>query len=677
MMGSTNNDAHLNPTQLQQTYYAAPLPVPQAISEWSDSSSSQSSVNSVASSLSLRSTSSIDSICSSNSSESSGSYRKQPQRSHTDVVAPELRQNPRRTSTGPITRSGCPPRLLHQQDRKVNFVDSLVDSAALLVEAIWPLSSVVCRNEMSQKAVLPLRTFIQETLKRSRTSYSTLQVTMYYLVLIKSHVPRHDFTMEQPDEQPAGRALQCGRRVFLAALILASKYLQDRNYSARAWSKISGLHTQEINQNETAFLHAVNWNLHITGAVWKRWTRILLDYRPPTTPPSPGGSVWPMAFSQQLMEWKRAMLQLDPDLLNQAHLANLAKISPFARSTSPVFAFEAQESAPSTPTVMEPSPISAYTPNRRVPALGLLPTPRLTPQLSGFSTPAANTVPQLPARGSSMTLAMSQASNANAAQAQDCWPVMVTPSPGAMPTRRPSMTAYSTTSSPESMISDVSHLSRSSSISSTASLANATTTGGRLAVPSSRIRIAKYSGERFGLKPLVIPSVPEDYERRFTSSPEPYAAAGVVKTGGATPYAETLLGRRESALEAMVGSSADDAARTLHNLGQWCGSSPLRGPGPLARAGSKRGRSDSVENPLQENVREMLSSGVDGDNVGLWPEALVRPKTGAAPDVMQVPAPRLVRRGSKRLCCSAEVSQELRVGYMDGLGRTGIWTGIP
>jgi len=86
--------------------------------------------------------------------------------------------------------------------------------------------------------------------------------------------------MEQPDDAHSIRALQCGRRMFLSALILASKYLQDRNYSARAWSKISGLNTLEINQNEMAFLLAVNWELHITDAVFQRWTDIVLKYTP-------------------------------------------------------------------------------------------------------------------------------------------------------------------------------------------------------------------------------------------------------------------------------------------------------------------------------------------------------------------------------------------------------------
>ena len=41
-------------------------------------------------------------------------------------VAPEQRQHPRRTNTGAVARLGCPPSLVRQCDRKVNFVDSLV-----------------------------------------------------------------------------------------------------------------------------------------------------------------------------------------------------------------------------------------------------------------------------------------------------------------------------------------------------------------------------------------------------------------------------------------------------------------------------------------------------------------------------------------------------------------------
>src|ERR1700709_61867 len=38
----------------------------------------------------------------------------------------EQRQHPRRTSVGATSRPGCPPSLVRQCDRKVNFVDGLV-----------------------------------------------------------------------------------------------------------------------------------------------------------------------------------------------------------------------------------------------------------------------------------------------------------------------------------------------------------------------------------------------------------------------------------------------------------------------------------------------------------------------------------------------------------------------
>ncbi|CAJ0924033.1 3075_t:CDS:2 [Entrophospora sp. SA101] len=43
----------------------------------------------------------------------------------------------------------------------------------------------------------------------------------------------------------------CGRRMFLASLIIASKYLQDKNYSNTAWSKICGLQVEEINMTSS------------------------------------------------------------------------------------------------------------------------------------------------------------------------------------------------------------------------------------------------------------------------------------------------------------------------------------------------------------------------------------------------------------------------------------------
>lgn len=545
----------------------------------------------------------------------------------------------------------------------------LADSSTQIVEAIWPLSSVICRSELGSKAVLPLRTFIQETLRRSRTSYSTLQVALYYLILIKPHVPHQNFTMEQPEDRHSGRALQCGRRMFLAALILASKYLQDRNYSARAWSKISGLNTQEINQNEIAFLLSVNWKLHIADEVFQRWTEIVLKYTPPPSPPSPGGVSQPM--TQQTADWKRIILGLNTELTNIEELFPARRISLRLKSDllplSPRSILNMTQEGPfeatpvptsiSAPMIMEPTPTCVYTNSRLAPNLGMLPTPGLPPQPSGFCTPAVSNTSQR----TSMGMAMSQANSAGASQYPS---ISFIPSPQNVCSMRRSSLAnsFSSVSSPESMVSDSSRVSRSSSISSASSLASATANN-KLSF-ASRSRVTKLVNERLSTKPS-IRSVPEDcFQHRFTSSPESYA--GPVGRLGERSM-DTLLTTRER----FVRDAASDAARILQELHN-------QRAYDTTPTGSKRNRAPSMDTSLQENVRDMLSGHPDLEPT--WSKSLLRsqgigPKsytqtTVAAADHL---------RSTKRLCCSAEAvnGYEAASGQsVLGIPRHGMWLGI-
>ncbi|THH09381.1 hypothetical protein EW145_g2060 [Phellinidium pouzarii] len=62
---------------------------------------------------------------------------------------------------------------------------------------------------------------------------------------------------------PLPSPLLCPRRTFLAALILASKFLQDRCYSNRAWAKLSGLPPREVGRCERALGDALEWRLWV------------------------------------------------------------------------------------------------------------------------------------------------------------------------------------------------------------------------------------------------------------------------------------------------------------------------------------------------------------------------------------------------------------------------------
>lgn len=502
------------------------------------------------------------------------------------------------------------------------ILNHMTDSSTQIVEAIWPTSSVVCRGETTRSGVLPLRTFIQETLRRSRTSYSTLQVALYYLVLVKDQLPAHDFTMEQTDDCQASRALQCGRRMFLSALILASKYLQDRNYSARAWSKISGLNTQEINQNEVAFLLAVDWNLHITEQVYNRWTDQVMKHSP-SQPPSPGSGLALMEFERQCNDFKRIILHLNPDLNNLEDVLAMGFVSPAPslspRSVSPrsllAAAQEEPTSAPDygfdatptpwlhrTPSFMEPSPSSAQTVGRRAPTFGLLPTPP----------------------SSAMSLAINAAGSAQSGMFLDRWPAPITSSPQnyfTTPRRSSLANSVSAMSSPESMVSDS---SRASSISSASSLASA---------PYSKLEILARcrSAKMMSEKCAVVPS--DKYVRK--------------------PELEIDDGTTEAAR----------ALQELHDQWQRSGSN-LDYATSAPKAGSKRSRPLSLENGLQENVREMLRGDLPQTNSNLAGQYTY----------YQQP-----QDGRKRVCCSTEAAQYQMPSIhpaMNGLVGPGMWTGI-
>ncbi|KAH7888541.1 hypothetical protein F5I97DRAFT_1949872 [Phlebopus sp. FC_14] len=212
----------------------------------------------------------------------------------------------------------------------------------------YPPQVVRCPEASSMQSqrcdVAPMRCFVHEVLRRSRTSGSVLQTALCYLEAIRAKVPelarrekqgfgtfsdsesvdrivagevgvdadidlhkqnhtpnpsgsfdglatvRIDPVTFQVDSSslepgvdadrvpiskppasntslppllPLPSPLLCPRRTFLASLILASKFMQDRCYSNRAWAKLSGLPPREIGRCERALGEALEWRLWV------------------------------------------------------------------------------------------------------------------------------------------------------------------------------------------------------------------------------------------------------------------------------------------------------------------------------------------------------------------------------------------------------------------------------
>ncbi|KAI9701218.1 MAG: hypothetical protein M1836_001887 [Candelina mexicana] len=556
---------------------------------------------------------------------------------------------------------------------------------------------------LGNKGVLPLRTFIQETLRRSRTSYSTLQVALYYLILIKAHVPHYDFTMEQPADGQTLRAMQCGRRMFLAALILASKYLQDRNYSSRAWSKISGLNPIEINMNELAFLAAVKWRLHISEKVFQRWTDVVLKYTSSTQPPrSPTSS--PTSASEE-SGWKSIIPKLTPALDS----VDLAQTKPYAAGwdTHPNLPAPTKPSSTkgtpqsnsqfgdvthshlySIPRVLEPAP-------SLVPFVSL-PTPRMTPLLSGLSTPAASAEGPPYNRKSAISSAFAKAENIfHERTTLD----FRTPQQTVMPCglesyaicgRRPSLDRSSLVSSPESMVSDnSSRSSRASSISSVASSICAPSQLNLAVQATCRSANLQQVGRKENQRPNLRLSL--EWNQHFltnselTGSPETYSGP----TGAVPDFSKFSLRTPQPTPSPPHALTSDQhVAGGLRDITNKPKSQQPRSVNVVQKStkdvkGRKRGRS-SDDLTLQQRVRGLTASRTEDDSTVLPDRTvadsfLLQSNADLSIKVAQIPLrvsavrlPLEKEAGRKRACCVEDCSTLMR----DRVPGPGMWDGI-
>jgi hypothetical protein len=140
------------------------------------------------------------------------------------------------------------------------MVDKLIDTSADIIDSIWSTRNL--SNVMSTGS------FIKEILKRSRTTFSALQLALFYLFRIKTSIKNYN-------QQEYKRFVLCGRRMFLAALMVASKYLNDRNYRNKTWAKIACLPVQEINKTEYIFLDLIQYELYVSKPLYDKWVYLL------------------------------------------------------------------------------------------------------------------------------------------------------------------------------------------------------------------------------------------------------------------------------------------------------------------------------------------------------------------------------------------------------------------
>ncbi|KAJ2592266.1 PHO85 cyclin-5 [Coemansia sp. RSA 1722] len=84
-----------------------------------------------------------------------------------------------------------------------------------------------------------------------------------------------DSSTAAPTKKPKPDPTRCGRRMFVAALISASKFIYDQTYSNRAWNKITRLPMAQISDMERAFLSMIDYRLYVDRATYDKFHRLL------------------------------------------------------------------------------------------------------------------------------------------------------------------------------------------------------------------------------------------------------------------------------------------------------------------------------------------------------------------------------------------------------------------
>ncbi|KIR55047.1 hypothetical protein I315_02284 [Cryptococcus gattii Ru294] len=105
--------------------------------------------------------------------------------------------------------------------------------------------------------------FVARLLQVTMVSHSVTLVAVLYVYRLKM---RNVFYSTPGSEN----------RPFVAALMLANKYLDDNTYTNATWSELAGIPLTEINRMETEFLVGLNYELGVKIDEYERW-KMLLD----------------------------------------------------------------------------------------------------------------------------------------------------------------------------------------------------------------------------------------------------------------------------------------------------------------------------------------------------------------------------------------------------------------
>jgi len=185
-------------------------------------------------------------------------------------------------------------------EKNIHNEDVLDDIVVALLNFIWPSEQERIRN-------YALKRFIKHVLKFSNATISIYISSIYYLLNLKDNrrynnlLQRIQLEIENTRQEQGfitnsniyerccsscgayiscykSETVVCKCRLFLTSLILASKFGQDKNYSNKAWSKISRFSVENINYNERFFLNLIDYKLYISLETYQSFASLISNH---------------------------------------------------------------------------------------------------------------------------------------------------------------------------------------------------------------------------------------------------------------------------------------------------------------------------------------------------------------------------------------------------------------
>ncbi|KAJ2387555.1 hypothetical protein GGI23_006249 [Coemansia sp. RSA 2559] len=111
----------------------------------------------------------------------------------------------------------------------------------------------------TRESLQPFQTFCYELLRSTQIAMPIVMLTLLYV---------HKFKQRFPGLHGGSGSEY---RVFVVALMLASKYLEDNTFTTQTWSDVSHLPARELAIMQREFLVALDHRLHVPEAEFNAW----------------------------------------------------------------------------------------------------------------------------------------------------------------------------------------------------------------------------------------------------------------------------------------------------------------------------------------------------------------------------------------------------------------------